>query len=257
MGKIVVIGGGEIGRPGYPVETTKLDKEIVKLTGKSHPSLLFLPTATSDCDEYVDVVNKHFGKRLGCRVDHLMLIKQRYSIKELTDRILGADIIYIGGGNTLKMMKRWRYLGVDRLLERAFKHGSVLSGVSAGGICWFESGHSDSMQLYGHKEWQYINVKGLGLIRGIHCPHFNSHTGGKSRRKDFMNFMGKFSQIGIGIDDKCAIEFVDDQYRVIATNSKSKAYRVFKLNGKVKIEEIERSKKFTSVSNLYEKPSLK
>ncbi len=257
MGKIVVIGGGEIGRPGYPVETTKLDKETIRLTGKSHPRLLFLPTATSDSEEYVEVVKKHFERKLGCRVDHLMLFKQRYSKKELAERILGADMIYVGGGNTLKMMKRWRFLGVDRLLKKAFNQGGVLSGLSAGGICWFDSGHSDSMQLYGHKNWKYINVKGLGLIKGIHCPHFNSHTGGKSRRNDFLKFMGKYFQVGIGIDDKCAIEFVDDKYRVIATNNKSKAYRVFRLKGVVKIDEIKRSQKFIPVSNLYEKLSLK
>ncbi len=253
MGKIVVIGGGEIGRPGYPVETTKLDEETIRLTGKANPKLLFLPTASSDSEGYVEVVRAHFGKRLGCRVDYLMLISQRYSKKELTDRILGADIVYVGGGNTLKMMRRWRYLGVDKLLEKAFNQGTVLSGLSAGGICWFDFGHSDSMHMYGQKDWEYINVRGLGLIKGIHCPHFDSQTDGKTRRKDFMEFMSNYSQVGIGIDDKCAVEFVDDGYRVIATNSNSRAYRVFKINGKVEIEEIEKSKKFTPISALYKK----
>ena len=253
MGKIVVIGGGEIGRPGYPVETTKLDKETINLTGKSNPKLLFLPTASSDSESYVDVVRKHFGKRLGCKVDYLMLISEKYSKKELTDKILGADIIYVGGGNTLKMMRRWSYLGVDKLLKRAYSQGVVLSGLSAGGICWFDSGHSDSMQIYGKKDWQYINVKGLGFIKGIHCPHFDSHTDGKSRRKSFMGFMMKYSQMGIGIDEKCAIEFIDGRYRVIATNNESKAYRVFKRKGKVEIEEIDRSKEFRPVGLLYKR----
>jgi dipeptidase E len=244
MGKIVVIGGGEIGRPGYPVETTELDKETIRLTGKSNPRFLFLPTASSDSERYVKVVEKHFGKRLGCRVDHLMLIKEKYSKKELSDRILRADIVYVGGGNTLKMMRRWRYLGVDNLLKKAYDQGTVLSGLSAGGICWFDSGHSDSMQMYGKKDWQYINVRGLGFIKGIHCPHFDSHTDGKSRRKDFMNFMRNHSGTGISIDGKCAIEFVDDKYRVIATNNKSKAYRVFRENSEIKIEEIEKSNEF-------------
>jgi dipeptidase E len=256
MGKIVIIGGGEIGRPGYPVETTKLDQETIRLTGKSHPKLVFLPTASSDSPGYVEVVEKHFGK-LGCNVDHLMLINEKYSKRELTDKILGADMIYVGGGNTLKMMRRWRHLGVDTILRKAYNQGVVLSGLSAGGICWFDSGHSDSMQIYGQKDWQYINVGGMGLIKGIHCPHFDSHTAGKSRRRDFMRFMRKYSEMGIGIDGKCAMEFIDDKYRVIATNSKAKAYRIFKFDDKVKIEEIQRSKEFRPVSMLYERPPFK
>ena len=76
MKKIVVIGGGEIGRPGYPVETTKIDKEIIKLTGKKKPKLLFIPTASSDSELYVRCINKHFGKLLGCKIDVLYLIKE-------------------------------------------------------------------------------------------------------------------------------------------------------------------------------------
>ena len=251
MGKIVVIGGGEIGRSGHRMEITKLDKETIKLTGKSHPKLLFIPTASSDHEGYIEIIKKYFGKKLGCSVDVLMLISREYSKKELKEKILGADIIYVGGGNTLKMMRRWRFLGIDKLLKKAYNNGVVLSGLSAGGICWFESGHSDSMQIYGKKDWKYINVRGVGLIKGIHCPHFDSHTAGKSRRKDFMEFMKKYSKMGIGIDEKCAIEFIHGKYRVISTNKNARAYRVFMVDGEVKIEEIEKSKNFRSVSDLY------
>ncbi len=251
VGRIVVIGGGEIGRPGYPIETTKLDKEIIKLSGKLHPKFLFIPTASSDSQGYVEVVKKHFGKRLGCRVDCLMLIKNVYLQKELEEKILGADIIYVGGGNTLKMMRRWRFLGVDKLLKRAYDKGIVLSGLSAGGICWFDSGHSDSQKMYGQKNWAYIKVKGLGLIKGIHCPHFDSASDGKKRKSGFMMFMKKYSHIGIGIDEKCAIEFVDGRYRVIATNSKPKAYTVFRKGKKVVLNEIKKSEDFQPLELLY------
>ena len=252
MGKIVVIGGGEIGRPGTQVETTSLDREIIRLTGKDHPHLLFLPTASSDAEGYVEVVQKHFGERLGCTVDSLLLIKRNYSKQELLQRIVGADIVYVGGGNTLKMMRRWRFLGVDKLLKTALNQGTVLSGLSAGGMCWFEGGHSDSMHMYGKKDWQYIKVKGLGFIPGIHCPHFDSQTDNKQRRADFMSFMAHRPQIGIGIDEKCAIEFVDQTYRVIAANGTARAYRVFRAGREVKIEEIEKSKDFRPMSLLYE-----
>jgi dipeptidase E len=72
MKKIVAIGGGEIGKPGYPVETTKIDKEILRLTGKKSPRLLFIPTASDDSELYFETVKKHFGKRLGCTTDVLL-----------------------------------------------------------------------------------------------------------------------------------------------------------------------------------------
>ena len=74
MKKIIAIGGGEIGRPGYPIETTKIDKEIIKLTGKKNPKLLFIPTASSDSTSYFDTVKKYFGKTLKCEIDVLYLI---------------------------------------------------------------------------------------------------------------------------------------------------------------------------------------
>jgi len=249
MGKIVVIGGGEIKDLG----TLLFDKRIVELTRKKKPTALFIPTASGEPEGYIDTFNRIYGKKLGCNTDALTILKERPTKKQLRDKILGSDLIYVGGGNTLKMMKRWRLLGVDKLLREAHRKGIVLSGLSAGGICWFDSGHSDSMHIYGQKNWQYINVKGLGFIKGIHCPHFDSHTGGRSRRRDFMKFMSKYSQVGIGIDEKCAIEFVDDKYRVIVANRDSRAYRVFRLKGKVKIEEIERSKEFTPIRDLYKK----
>jgi dipeptidase E len=253
MRKIVVIGGGEIGRPGFPVETTKLDRETIRLSGKSHPRLLFLPTASSDSEGYVDVVKKHFGGRLRCKVDSLMLLNARYSKGELAERVLGADIIYVGGGNTLKMMRRWRHLGVDKLIKRAYNRGTVLSGLSAGGICWFDSGHSDSVSFYSPKSWDYINVKGMGLIKGIHCPHFDGHTANKGRRKDFTEFMMRYGEIGIAIDNKCAIEFVDDTYRVFAVNKSANAYRVFRDEGDVKVEVLKKTREMLPLEELYEK----
>lgn len=121
MKKIIAIGGGEIGRPGYPIETTKIDREIIRLSGKKHPRLLFIPTASGDAELYIETVKKHFGKRLGCKIDSLALLLRKYTKKELEYKILNSDIVYVGGGNTLKMMKIWRKFGVDNILEKALK----------------------------------------------------------------------------------------------------------------------------------------
>ena len=128
MGRIVAIGGGEIGRPGYPVETTKIDKEIISLTGKNKPKLLFIPTASSDSESYYDTVRKHFGIRLGCKTDVLYLLKEKIN----ENKILNSDIIYVGGGNTLLMMNTWRKYGLDKILIEAYNQNIVLSGLSAG-----------------------------------------------------------------------------------------------------------------------------
>lgn len=181
MKKIVAIGGGKIGQLGFPVETTKIDKEILRLSGKRKPRLLFIPTASSDSESYFEVVKKHFGKRLGCKTDVLYLIKEKPTKKEIEEKILSSDIIYVGGGNTLKMMRVWRNAKVDMILKQAYEKGIVLSGVSAGSICWFDSGHSDSLSFYNPEQRSYINVKGLGLIGGVHCPHYDSETLGVTR----------------------------------------------------------------------------
>jgi dipeptidase E len=232
MGKIFLIGGGEIA----PLETLKLDRKAVKLTGKKKPKALFIPTASGEPQGYVDVFNKVYGKKLGCKIDVLYCLKGKPSKKKLRKQILSADLIYVGGGNTLKMMNRWRFLGVDKMLKEAYRKGIVLTGLSAGGMCWFESGHSDSRSFKDSKDWKYIKVSGLGLLKGIHCPHFDSATKGKKRKTCFKEFMKKYSSIGIAIDNNCAIEFIDGKYKLLRSVKTANAYRVFRVKGKVQLE---------------------
>jgi dipeptidase E len=244
---IVAIGGGEI----RGSETLAIDKEIIRLTKKEHPKLLFIPTASSDSEDYFKGIDKYFGKKLGCKTDVLYLLKETPSSKEIRNKILGSDIIYVGGGNTLKMMKLWRRLGVDKILKTAWQKGIVLCGLSAGSICWFESGHSDSMSFYNSKKWEYINVRGLGFIEGIHCPHYDNKTLGVSRKTHFHNMIQKIGGVGIAIDENCAIEFLDDKYRVITSKKSAKAFKVYKEGGKVIFKEIEQRNTLVSIATLY------
>lgn len=139
MKHIVAIGGGEIGRPGYPIETTAIDKQIISASGKMNPNVLFVPTASTDSSGYCEVFRQHYGKRLGCTVTVLNLYSEPTEAA-IEQEIDNADIIYVGGGNTLKMMTLWRRMGVDKLLANAYENGTVLCGLSAGAICWFEAG---------------------------------------------------------------------------------------------------------------------
>ena len=130
----------------------------------------------------------------------------------------------MGGGNTLKMMRRWRHLGVDELLRDAFGRGAVLCGVSAGAICWFERGHSDSMAYYDREHWDYIAVTGLGLVKGMVCPHYNGRTYGVPRRRDFRAMMRRKGGRGLGIDNHCALVFSGSGYRVLKTKDRVGAH---------------------------------
>ncbi len=252
MKAIVTIGGGEIDLK----ETITIDKEIIRLSGKEHPTLLFIPTASTDSEGYWEHIQQYFGEYLGCKTEVLWSIKRQPSEQKVRDKILGADIVYVGGGNTLKMMKRWHFLGVDTILKEAWEKGIVLCGASAGSICWYESGHSDSMSFYNEKKWKYINVKGLGFLKGIQCPHCDSETLGIKRKKDFEDMIQKIGGFGIAIDDCCAIEFVDDTYRVITSKPNAKAYKVYKRRGKVASEPIEQKDSFSPLAELYKKSGM-
>ncbi len=248
---IVAIGGGKIRTRG----TAAIDREIIRLSGKKHPKLLFIPTASSDSEIYWQHVQKYFGKFLKCKTGVLHLIEKRPSKAQIRRKILSADIIYVGGGNTLKMMRLWRRLGVDKLLKQAYEKGTVLSGISAGAICWFDSGHSDSMSFYNPRKWKYINVKGLGLIPGIHCPHYNSRTRGVPRRKHFREMIRKTGGTGIAIENNCAIAFIDNLfYRVLTSKNYAKAYKVYKLGREVIAESIPQEKQLAPIASLTNNP---
>jgi dipeptidase E len=148
-------------------------------------------------------------------------------------------------------MRLWRHLGVDNLLVSAYENGTVLSGISAGSIGWFDSGHSDSMSFYNPRKWKYINVRGLGLIKAIHCPHYDGMTRGVPRRKHFRDMIRKTGGIGIALENNCAIEFIDGRlYKVISSKSNARAYRVYKSGGEVVAEQIRQEQQLAPVKSL-------
>lgn len=247
--KIIAIGGGEIGRPGFSIETEKIDKEIIKLTGKKNPKLLFIPTASSDSKSYCEVVEKYFGKKLKCQVDFLFLLNKKNSQAQNKKIILGSDIIYVGGGNTLKMMNIWRRQGIDKLILEAGKRGAVLSGVSAGSICWFKYGNSDSRKFANEKAG-YIKVSGTGIINALCCPHYNI----EHNRPESLRVMTKsLKEVAIAMDNCCALEVVNDDYKIISSNKNAQAYKVYWKNGKYYKETISQKRIFSPLKDLLSK----
>ena len=245
---IVAIGGGEIRTRG----TLAIDREIIRLSNTTKPRLLFIPTASDDSERYWRRVQEYFGEFLGCKTDVLLLLREAPSQEQIRSKIVAADIVYVGGGNTLLMMRTWRRSGVDKLLKAAYESGTVLSGISAGSICWFDSAHSDSMSFYRPKAWRYINVRALGLTHAIHCPHYDGRTRGVSRRKDSRRMIGKTGRVGIAVENNWAVEFIDGRfYKVIRSNDHARAYRVLRAGDAVTARQIRQDRRLQPVEGLW------
>lgn len=241
MGTIVSIGGGSI----RALETLAIDEYIVMLANKECPKALFIPTASGDAQTYIDVFNNIYEKKLGCVTDTLLLINQSLSEQEIKDKILSSDIIYVGGGDTSKMLNVWHECKVDKYLKMAYEKGIILSGLSAGSICWFKYGYSDS-GTNNDGSADYICIEALGLINAIHCPHYDEEG-----RKGFDTMVGKIKETGIALENNCSIVFKDDTFRIIKSSSKASAYKLFYSNGQVQ-KHILTNEDFINITELYD-----
>jgi dipeptidase E len=226
MGRIIAIGGGEISE----LETLPIDKYIVQQTNKKKPIALFIPTASGEPAGYIDSFNKVYGEILGCITDTLYLLNRNPSEKEIEEKILSADIIYVGGGDTRIMLSEWKINRVDEYLKLAYEKGIILTGLSAGSICWFMFGHSEINE----NPAEFIQLEALGLLNAIHCPHYNE----EERVQDFDQMMKTSDLIGIAIEDLCAIDFHHNQYRLIKAANHAKAYKITSDNGEIQKFEI-------------------
>lgn len=240
--KIVAVGGGEISEQ----ETATIDRRIIELTGKTQPKALFIPTASSDAPGYIDTFEAYYGGHFGCQTRILTLTQNPPGFKEMSALVLDSDLVYVGGGNTYRMMKLWRRLGLDAVLTEAASRGTVLSGLSAGAICWFKYGHSDSRSFSSNPKWDYIRVRGLGFINAIYCPHYHF----EGREPSFFEMIAKRGGIGIACDNNAAIEIVGEQYRVLTSAPTGKAYKFFKRNGNVVPVELSQDSEYRPLANL-------
>ncbi len=137
--------GVEISARVRPSQSTSTE---FRLTGKSQPNALFIPTALADSEDYVESFQIAYRDRLGCKTDVLRLVSERPDQVEIAQKVALADLVYVGGGSTLNLMRIWRKTGLDKMLRTAWERGTVLSGTSAGANCWFQYSHSDSGFLF-------------------------------------------------------------------------------------------------------------
>ena len=158
-------GGGFSMEPDNPL----LDDFVLALADADRPRVCFLPTASGDSEAYIVNFYAAFASR--AEASHLALFSR--TVPDIEAALLKQHVIYVGGGNTANMIAIWRTHGVDRILRSAWDAGVVLAGLSAGSICWFEAGTTDS---YGPD--LSVFADGLGLLAGSHCPHYD----GRRRR---------------------------------------------------------------------------
>ena len=235
---------------GQRAQTLSIDEEIIALSGKKAPRLLFIPTASHDDEPYCERISNHFGDTLGCNVDSLLLYRHRNTAKIIKDKILQADIIYVGGGNTLRMMNLWRSLGIDKLLDHARRNGCVLSGLSAGSICWFRQGNSDSRKFANNSNKTLIKVSGLDYVDALICPHYDVE---KHRQPALKLMMKKTPGIAIALENGTAIELVDDRFRILSSLKNKNAWKVYWHKGRFYKEKLEKDQDFLALTDLLRK----
>jgi aminopeptidase N len=196
-GHIIAIGGGGFGRnPNH----RKIEKYILELTGKEKPNVVFFPTASAENQDYIIKFYKCFTK-MNCEPSHVTFFQRTPRLDSIINK---ADVIYVGGGNTKSMLAVWQEWKLDKLLLKAYNNGKILCGVSAGAICWFEQGITDSWA-------SNLNVMDcLGFLPEMACPHYQEE---KDRRPD-VHKMLKQGKCGSGwaIDGGAAIHFKNGKY---------------------------------------------
>ena len=231
MKKLVLIGGGDIGRGNTSYETKEIDEEIVKLTGIAKPNLLFIGLASTFSDSYYDTIKKIY-KELGCECAYLKkknIINNPDIVKE---KINKADIIYIGGGDTVKLLNDIKEYKIDELLVEAYNRGCVLAGTSAGAILLSNSGYSDSYILRGESN-KYEFIKGLGLSNINFCPHYHSS---KEKDNELESDLKEFKKPVYCLENCTALEILDNNVKTIKSKENAKVY---KLNYEDQLEIIE------------------
>ncbi len=226
-GTIVAMGGG-----GFSMEPRNplLDRYILSLARNRRPRVAFVGTASGDSPLYAARFLRAF-RRFDCRPSLLSLFDPP---KEGLAASVGAqDVLYVGGGSTRNLLVLWREHGLDRLLRAAWREGAVLAGVSAGSICWFEEGLSDSV-----KPGVLRPLPCLGFLPGSNCPHYD---GEPLRRPTYRRLVGSGRMLpGLAADDGAALVFRGRALdRAVASRPAARAFGVERIDGQVLESEIE------------------
>ena len=229
MKQIISIGGGGFGRS---LGELRIEKYIINQSKSKNPKICFIPTATGDDNGYINNFYRAFNS-LACIPSDISFFKRTIDLRK---HILDQDIIFVGGGNTKSMLAVWRECGLDVILKEAYDEGVIMSGVSAGAICWFEQGITDS--------WSHdlAIMDCLGFVNGTCCPHYDEEP----NRRPFVSRALKNKSIDscISIEGFNALHLVDDSPKYsVAFKDNNDTYNVVLKNGEVSEDQIDRVEK--------------
>jgi dipeptidase E len=208
------MGGG-----GFSMEPDNLllDRYVLSTAAMPRPKICFVGTASGDAQSYLDKFYAAFGT-LPCDPTHLSLFKPPSA--DLRSFVFDQDVLYVGGGNTRALLVLWREWGLDAILREAWQSGVVMAGISAGSICWFQQGLSDSV-IPG----RLAPLDCTGLLPGSNCPHYDGEI---DRRPSYHRFMRE-RKIGSGYaaDDGAALHFIGQELKcVVSSRLAAKGYSV-------------------------------
>jgi dipeptidase E len=220
---VVAMGGG-----GFSMEPDNplLDDFVLELgravSGRERPRVSLIPTASGDAPLYVRNFYDAFAPKAAA--SWLPLFER--DPRDLRSFLLGQDVVYVGGGNTENMLAIWRVHGVDAILREAWEAGVVMAGLSAGSLCWFESGTTDS---FGPGLAPFHD--GLGFLPGSHCPHYDGEA---LRRSSYQRLVADGLAAGHAADDGAALHFVGTELvEVVTSRPAASAYRVESVDGRI------------------------
>lgn len=204
---------------GYPWGTALEDYTLEIARGDR---ICLVPTASADDPAYVVDFYERFQGR--ARRSHLLF--HPWPPDRLRDFVLSQDVIYVAGGNTANMLAIWRVHGLDEILREAWESGIVLAGSSAGMICWFEDGVTDSFG----PELRALGT-GLGFLPGSACPHYDGEV---ERRPRYHELIRAGMPGGYAADDRVGLLFRGTELaEVVAARPDGAAYRVELVDGEV------------------------
>lgn len=213
---IIAIGGGEIKNK----TTLKIDEYIAnkakKHAGEVRANALFIGTASHDSMPYFNSFRKTYTSVFDIKAEVALIVYGEMNIERIQEKIDKADAIYIGGGDTVYMLEKWKETGIDKMLIKAYEDGKIICGLSAGAICWFNDMYTDYEIMRGTSS-NYTLKKGLGILEGLMCPHFNE------REKDFTTaFKNSDFKTAYCVENDCAIEFINGKLcKAISSNGKA------------------------------------
>ncbi|MDE6058463.1 MAG: Type 1 glutamine amidotransferase-like domain-containing protein [Clostridia bacterium] len=198
--RIIAIGGGEL----KTHETLAIDeyiaREAKKAAGARRACGLFIPTASHDCMPYYNTFHKVYTGLFDIKTDVALICNRDIDMGKMRAKFEKADFIYVGGGDTVYMIKAWSESGLLTLIKEAYERGVILCGLSAGAICWFEEMYSDSVI-----EGEYAMHSGLGWLEGKISPHYNDRT------LDFDKIVLYNKYRAWGLENNAALEIVNGQ----------------------------------------------